>query len=116
MVAYQLDTTSPTVRFSDTTASNIVVRISYSGADYTSTTVTDDPWQRAETTYSNVTYISPTREPEVDWAALRQEQRRAASMVPPPRENRAKERRHLKVRKGFQQMCRLPCYRGVRYR
>lgn len=105
------DLNSPTAPFSANTSGTIYIISS------NTTTATTDPWQTTRTaTYSNVTYISPAPKPEPDWAALRYEARRAASMVPPPRENRAQERRHLKVRKGFHQMCRLPCYRGARPR
>lgn len=119
MVAYahsDFDSNSPTVPFSATTSGvvYIVYGRSHTSTSTSTTPVTDDPW-RTET-HSNVTYITVAQEPKVDWVEFRREQRRAASMVPSPRENRAKERRHLKERKGFQQMCRLPCYRGVRTR
>lgn len=112
MVAYaeHLDTSSPTVTHSATTSG--FVRIVYSAND--TTTATSDPWQATPTAYSTITYTLPP--PEPDWAEVARAERRAASMVPPPRENRAKERRLLKERRGFQQMCRLPCYRGTRTR
>lgn len=113
MVAYASrpqDTTSPTA----TTTSSIYVVVTTSNSNIT--TATSDPWQTVPTAYTNVTYLPVRSQPAADWAESLRAVRRAASMVPPPRENRAQERRHLKNRKGFQQMARIPCYRGTRYR
>jgi len=107
--------TSPTVPVSRG-HSNPIYTVSYSSQD--TATATCDPWQQTQTaTYSGSTYVAYARpRAEVDYAALLRESRRAASMVPPPRENRARTKLHVRARRGFQQMARLPCYRGSRTR
>lgn len=104
--------TSPTVPVSRG-RSNPIYTVSYSSQD--TATVTYDPWQQTQT--SGSTYVAYARpRAEVDFAALLWESRRAASMVPPPRENRSRTKLHVRARRGFQQMARLPCYRGSRTR
>jgi len=110
--------TSPTVPRSSG-RSNPIYTLTYSSLDdSTGTTATTDPWQQTQvTSTSSSTYVSYARpRAEVDFAALLWESRREASMVPPPRENKAHSKLHARARHGYQQMCRLPCYRGVRTR
>ena len=109
--------TSPTVPRSRGYSNDFYV-LTYSSQDSATSTATCDPWQQTQTTASSgSTYVAYSRpQAEVDYAALLRESRRAASMVPPPRENRARTKLHVRARRGFQQMCRLPCYRGSRTR
>jgi len=108
--------TSPTVPRSG--LSNPIYTFTYSSQDTATSTATCDPWQQTQTTASSgSTYVAYSRpRAEVDFAALLWESRRAASMVPPPRENRARTKLHVRARRGFAQMSRLPNYRGSRTR
>lgn len=62
--------------------------------------------------YCDTQFIEPKETLKVEGWALR----RAASLVLPSRENKAHSKLYSQARKGFQQLARIPCYRGTRTR
>lgn len=77
------------------------------------TTTTYDPWQSSATTTATI-YVFP-QNTATNYEVV--EEIKKPPYRPPP--GVFKERgapKELKARHGFQQMCRIPCYRGTRTR
>jgi hypothetical protein len=80
------------------------------------TTATTDPWSRTVATNGTVYTLYVNNIVSTSSIEFVEEIKKPRYRPPPPVERKLSPPKQLKARHGFQQMCRIPCYRGVRTR